>query len=119
VESKTEKKAIEQLVNSAHGRGMAVLGLEESLTALQMGAVHILYVQDGWHAPGVLCRNCGLFGIEKEICPGCGSKTTQVADMVDEVIETAIKTGSIIEHVHPDSGLEKHGRIGAVLRFKV
>jgi peptide chain release factor subunit 1 len=119
VEIEKEKKLIKELVNSAKSRGLAVIGLEEVLTALQMGAVHQLLVQEDWHTPGVICRNCGLFGIEKDTCPGCGSVPTHVADMVDEVIETAIRTGSIIEHVHPESGLEKHGNIGAILRFRV
>lgn len=119
VETETEKRLVKQLVNSALSRGMAVLGLEEVLTALQMGAVHMLLVQDGWHTPGVICRNCGLFGINIQKCPGCGGETSQVADMVDEVIETAIRTGSIIEHVHPEAGLAEHGYIGAILRFKV
>ena len=84
-----------------------------------MGAVHILVVQEDWHTPGVICRNCGLFGLNRDNCPGCGSEMTQVADMVDEVIEAAVRTGSIIEHVQPQAGLEEHGKIGAVLRFKV
>ncbi|TKJ37267.1 hypothetical protein CEE37_14255 [candidate division LCP-89 bacterium B3_LCP] len=119
VETIEEKKLVKQLVDSAHSRGLGVIGLDDTVHALQMGAVHILLVQDGWHTPGIICRNCGLYGIEKKKCPGCGSDTTQVADMVDEVIEAAIKTGSIIEHVHPDAGLAEHGKIGAILRFSV
>ena len=119
VEIRTEKKLVKQLIDSAHGRGMAVLGLEEVLTALQIGAVHMLLVEDNWHTPGVICRKCGHFGIGLKKCPSCGGQTSQVADMVDEVIETAIKTGSIIEHVSPEAGLAEHGHIGAILRFKV
>lgn len=119
VEKENEKRLVKQLIDSAHGRGMAVLGLEEVLTALQMGAVHILLVQEGWHTPGVICRNCGLFGVNLKKCPGCGGEIIQIADMVEEVLETAIHTGSIIEHVHPEAGLAEHGRIGAILRFRV
>lgn len=119
IEIKNERRLVEQLINSAHSRGMGVLGLEEVLTALQMGAVHMLLIQDNWHTPGEICRNCGHFGVDLKVCPGCGAKTTKVTDMVDEVIETAIKTSSIIEHVHPEAGLAEHGHIGAILRFKI
>jgi peptide subunit release factor 1 (eRF1) len=119
VEIENEKRLVGDLIETAHGGGMAVLGLEQVLSALQMGAVHMLFVQDGWHTPGVICRNCGHFSLDQESCPACGGKMTQVSDMVDEVIETAIKTGCLIEHVHPDAGLAKHGHIGAILRFRV
>lgn len=119
VETTSEKRLVEQLLNTAGSRGLAVLGLDDVLTALQMGAVHLLLVEEGWRRPGVLCRNCGFLGLTDDKCPSCGEEPAHVADMVEEVIESAIHTGSIIEHVNPQAGLAEHGHIGAILRFKV
>ncbi|MCX6641205.1 MAG: hypothetical protein NTW14_12140 [bacterium] len=119
VETKTEKLLVKKLVNTALGRGLAVLGMDNVLTALQVGAVHMLLVEDGWHTEGSICRNCGFFGVKLETCPGCKKEMSQLTDMVDEVIESSIKTGSIIEHVHSQAGLAEHGHIGAILRFHI
>jgi len=119
VETETEKRMVEQLLNSARSRGLAVLGLDDVLSALEMGAVHLLFVEEDWRRPGVLCRNCGFLGLTDNKCPGCGQEPIHVSDMVEEVIESAIRTGSIIEHVNSQAGLADHGHIGAILRFKV
>ncbi len=118
VEIETEKLLVRQLIDSAKSRGLALLGLDKVLSALRVGAVHMLFVEDGWHKPGVLCRNCGFLGLQGNNCPGCGSQIDQVHDVVDDVIESALKTGSIIEHVNPMAGLGDQGHIGAILRFK-
>jgi len=119
VEAESEQRLVKQLVDSAKARGLAVLGLSESLKALQMGAVHQLFVEDGWRKAGVLCRKCAFLGIYEESCPRCSSKTDRVSDVIDEAIESAIRTGSMIEHVNPAAGLAEHGHIGAILRFRI
>jgi peptide chain release factor subunit 1 len=120
VEIAEEKVLVKKMVNTALGRGLAVLGIDSVLTALQVGAVHMLVVEDGWHTQGSICRNCGFFGVALETCPGCKKEMTQATDMVDEVILSAIKTGSLIEHVNPqEAGLAEHGHIGAILRFHI
>ncbi|RJP76940.1 MAG: hypothetical protein C4524_09335 [Candidatus Zixiibacteriota bacterium] len=119
VESENERRMVRQLADTAMGRGLAVMGLHPVLEALHRGAVHILLVEEGWHQSGVICRQCGWVGIEGESCPDCRAATEAVGDMADDVIEAALRTGSMIEHVHPTSGLGDHGHIGAFLRFKV
>lgn len=119
VETETEKRLILQLVNTAKSRGLAILGLDPVMAALKSGAVHMLFVEDGWHTPGFLCRNCGFLSLSNVTCISCGEDLVPASDIVDDLIESALRTGSIIEHVHPAAGLQDQGHIGAILRFKL
>jgi peptide chain release factor subunit 1 len=119
VEDETERRLVWQLVDAANSKGLAVLGLNKVLKALRQGAVHMLYVEDGWRTSGVLCRECGYIDLKGELCPVCNRKTDPVGDVVDDAIEIALRTGSMIEHVNPTAGLADQGHIGAVLRFRV
>jgi peptide chain release factor subunit 1 len=119
VEIEAEKQAVVKLVNSAKGHGLAVLGLKSVLGALKLGAVHILFIEDGWQIQGYLCRKCGIISLDDQPCPDCGEKPDRVNDIVDDLIESALRTGSMIEHIHAEADLQTHGHIGAILRFKV
>jgi hypothetical protein len=46
-------------------------------------------------------------------------KTERVADVVDEAIEAAMKKNSEVRHITPPSKLDRYGKIGAFLRYKV
>ncbi|HEX7342950.1 MAG TPA: peptide chain release factor 1, partial [bacterium] len=54
-----------------------------------------------------------------EACPSCGQPLNRASDIVDEAIEAAIRTGSIIEHVDSASGMDENGHVGAILRFRI
>lgn len=119
VEAETEKRLVRQLVDTAGSRGLAVLGLDSVLKALIVGAVHMLFVEDGWQVPGMVCRKCNYLGLKGDLCPSCNDRLTATGDIVDDAIEVALKTGSMIEHVNPSSGIGEYGHIGAILRYRV
>jgi peptide chain release factor subunit 1 len=119
VEAETEKRLIRQLVDTAGSRGLAVLGLEPVLKALGIGAVHMLFVEEGWQVPGVVCRKCNYLALQGDLCPSCSGTVTATSDIVDDAIEVALKTGSMIEHVNPSTGIGEYGHIGAILRYRV
>jgi peptide subunit release factor 1 (eRF1) len=119
LEEDNDRKLVQQLVDAAKARSLATLGLPEVLSALKQGAVHQLVVETGWRKAGVICRQCNYLGLFGDACPTCGSVLDRSSDIVDDAIEAAIRTGSIVEHVDPDSGLADQGHIGAILRFKI
>ncbi|MFH1861529.1 MAG: hypothetical protein ABH878_01850 [bacterium] len=119
VETENEKKLVKNLINTTNNRGFAVLGLEQVLHALQRGAVHMLLVEEGWHTPGMRCLNCDTLNISAVNCPECGKDVVETSDIVDDAIELALRTGSMIEHVNSAAGLSDQGHIGAILRFKI
>ncbi len=118
-ERKEEVKLVDELLERAGSGGLGVVGLDDTIKALLNGQVHTLIVQEEWTVPGVVCRNCGWLGREGEACPVCGSKTDEVEDLVDEMVELAVYFGGRVEHVFADSKLKDHGHIGALLRFRV
>jgi len=86
---------------------------------LPQGAVHQLVVETGWHRAGLICRQCDFLTLHGEACPSCGQPLDRSGDIVDDAIEAAIRTGSIIEHVDSISGIAENEHIGAILRFRI
>jgi peptide chain release factor subunit 1 len=61
------------ITNTAKGQG-GVLDLEDTLKAVHEGRVSTLVIQDGYRAPGYICKGCGyLTGERLDVCPYCGS----------------------------------------------
>jgi peptide chain release factor subunit 1 len=119
METENDRQLVKQLVDMANAQGLAVLGLADVLRALQQGAVHQLVVETGWHKAGMICRPCDFLTLHGEACPSCGQPLNRASDIVDEAIEAAIRTGSIIEHVDSASGMDENGHVGAILRFRI
>jgi hypothetical protein len=46
-------------------------------------------------------------------------KTERVADVVDEGIEAAMNKNAEVQHITSPSKLDRYGKIGAFLRYKV
>ncbi len=112
-------RLVNELIEKAKGSGPGVLGLAKTLTALMQGAVHTLVVEEEWKATGRTCPECGSLMTEDPSCLYCGSRTQEVADVVEEAIAYAIDSGALIRHVHGDTPLNREGHIGALLRFRL
>lgn len=119
MEADNDRRLVKQLVDAANAQGLAVLGLADVLRALPQGAVHQLVVETGWHRAGLICRQCDFLTLHGEACPSCGQPLDRSRDIVDDAIEAAIRTGSIIEHVDSASGIAENGHVGAILRFRI
>jgi peptide chain release factor subunit 1 len=100
----------------AGGRG--TIGLKETLQALNEQKVHILVVEEGTHAPGAVCPNCGLLMVGRpESCSACGTTPEQVDDIVDRAIQRALELGTQVEVATEDEKLKPIEGIGAVLYY--
>ncbi|MBD3408118.1 MAG: hypothetical protein GF411_18500 [Candidatus Lokiarchaeota archaeon] len=97
--------------------GLGVYGLEETLAAAQQGKIDVLVIEKDYKLKGCVCEHCQLIksGPIKD-CPICGGPTSE-ADVIEEIIEFAERTGATIEFTKHDE-LHNLGHIGALLRFK-
>lgn len=118
VERKEEEKLVKRLLEEAGAGGLGVVGLEDTLKALQAGSGRMLLVSNGFSAKGSICKGCGHLSTAVEVCSLCGQSMVTVPDIVEEVIELTFQKGCKVEHVFSDSDLKAHGNIGALLRFK-
>lgn len=119
LKQKEDQKTIKRLLEEAGSGGMAVVGLNETLLPLWRGQVDTLLVQDGFSSPGAICAQCGYLSIVDEICPNCRASLREVADIVAEVVEIAIRQNYRLWRVGASKEFEKAGSIGAFLRFKI
>src|SRR2546428_23674 len=99
--------------------GRAVVGIEDTIEALNERRVGTLLVVDGLTAPGVFCRSCGWVGVQNlKRCPADGGALERRDDVVESAIELAIlQSAEVLVSRHYRDELERRGGIGAVLRF--
>jgi peptide chain release factor subunit 1 len=113
-----QAKLVDAVVTSAaKGRG-GVVGLDDTLSALHEGRVQTLLIREGLREPGHRCLSCGyIMATEMDVCPFCGGKITEIPDAVEMAVRQVMQSGGDVEVLHDDLELEKHGHIGALLRY--
>ena len=116
-EKRKSHEAVQQLKEEILKDGLAVYGLQETLTAVKNGQVELLIIEKGYKPRGWICENCQVVGEGvKASCPYCGKKTSEV-DILEEILEFAQRTDAEIEFTG-DEEISKLGHVGAILRFK-
>jgi len=119
-ERRSERELVRKAVDATEAGGQGVIGMDETLGAIQAGRVQILLVADGRRIPGTACRNGDhLSTTPFSVCPVCGGPGTAVPDLVAAAVERAYLTGARVETVQGEARelLLDRGGIGAVLRF--
>ncbi len=117
-ELKREEQVIDQLITqSAKGSG-AVIGLEDTLTAVNEGRVSTLVALQGYGQPAYRCNQCRyLFEEEHQPCPNCGGEVRAIPDAIDVAVGRTMRQGGDVEVVHANPQLELSGKVGAFLRY--
>lgn len=116
----SEREAlVREVIGEAQRNGRGVVGLRNVLLSLERGEVQTLLLSHDFAAPGVECRNCGhLDSRSTSQCDVCGQETTELENLLDALVTSAIRNGAVdIVHIS-DGGLERAGNIGALLRFR-
>jgi hypothetical protein len=120
--NRSEETVVNELITSAAKAGRAVIGLEDTLRAINHHRIWQLVYGDGFQAPGYECGRCSaLFSAPDDRCPFCGSHIQRIDDIVSRVAEQAIRKDARIEVVRSkkaQSALIKAGAIGAFLRAR-
>lgn len=121
IEREQESQVVEELEDAANNpEGRGVLGLAETLAALQEGRVWQLIYREDFAPRGSQCANCGaLFSAGREACIYCDGELRTVDDLVERAAEQVLDMSGKIEQVRGAAAarLEESGGIGALLRF--
>lgn len=113
---RAEFATVDHLLDLAHQGNRAVLGLADSIAAVNVRAVRELVVSGPYAKSGAVCDACGWLARNGASCPACGAETRETADIVAELIEATIRDGGNAVQLTVASQLDAHG-LGAELRF--
>jgi peptide subunit release factor 1 (eRF1) len=112
----TDEQAVNAVLTEAAKSRKAVAGLEETLDAVGRGAVHSLYLLNGFNKPGQVCGECQSFQSEGANCRLCG-KTTKAIELAEAVVNRVIASGGSVKRVGAHEGLARVGGLAALLRY--
>jgi len=115
----SDRKLVDQVITAARSKGgLGVIGLDDTLGALQEFRIHTLVLHEGFSAPGHRCSHCGYISAQALAkCPYCESEMFPVEDVVDTAVRRAIEAGMEVEIVRDSPELVEAGSIGATLRY--
>jgi len=118
VRAERDDKALERLAEAFGTNGRAASGLSDVLVAVHEQRVETLLVDQGYTTPGVVCPQCGWLGGKGfSECQADGTPVERRDDIVEVVIERAIRQSAEVHILRDRPELASHGRIAALLRF--
>jgi peptide subunit release factor 1 (eRF1) len=113
-----ESELVEETIAGWKRGSGAVVGLSDTLAALQEHRAGTLLVAAGYEALGYRCQSCRyLMLVERDECPLCGSAVEHVEDLVETMTHRALEQGVDVEIVRGSQELEEAGFVGALLRY--
>jgi peptide subunit release factor 1 (eRF1) len=117
-EREAEVETVERLVERA-GTGGAVLGLEETLNAVNDGRVDTLVMNSNLSGAVSMCGNCGRLTTSTSTCPSCGSEIEEVPDLRERLALDVLDQSGRIEIVEGPAAdlLDSHNVLGAYVRY--
>jgi len=119
LKAQEEADLVQRLTAELERDGLACSGVKETLHRLNLFEVQTLVVTHSFSKEGRACPSCKFLYLDDQQCPICQRKTEIILDVIDEAIETAIKRGCQVKHLTPPSKLDRFGKIGAFLKYKI
>lgn len=115
-----ETALVQEILQRALKRELAVTGWDETLTALSEGRVHQLVLIEGVAAVGYGCPE-GHFAVTERLerCPFCEEPMWQISDLAVWATRRALATDARVEFVRGEAAelLHPHGA-AAILRYQ-
>ena len=116
-EREEELATVQLLVNRAGHGGLAVLGQQETLAAVNTARVHQLVLERDFHRDGGRCLTCGVLTAETHLqCPMCGGTMTTV-ELGEAMVQAVLQADGFVELIAPDPRLAAYEGVGALLRY--
>jgi peptide subunit release factor 1 (eRF1) len=115
-----EREALERLEEGVARGSRASAGLDDTLFVLNERRVETLMFNNGFSAPGRWCPECGSVYSNNgdSDCPADGTRLQDRDNILESAVELAlIQSAEVLVMRHLPEELERHGSIGAVLRF--
>lgn len=116
-EIEKEKDLVEQVVTGAAKASGAVVGLEDTLAAVNEGRVQLLVVAEGFRKVGYREKESGNLAVRPPLEGGASEDYEKVFDVVDLAVNAVMRSGGEVEVIHRVENIEKAGSIGAILRY--
>jgi peptide subunit release factor 1 (eRF1) len=108
---------VDAVLTEAAKSRRAVAGMEETVEAVNRGAVRRLYVLRGVRGPASACPECGaLFPGMAEDCRLCG-KALQAVELGETLVRRVLAAGGTVETVEAHQRLAAVGGVAALLRY--
>jgi peptide chain release factor subunit 1 len=120
-ERSAELQKVSEVVTAAAKNEKAVVGLGHTLKAVNSDRVWELVYSNDFHAPGFECSKCAaLFSVNRASCQYCGGTLQRVDNIVERVLEHALRSGAKVDVVTGDASasLDTSGGIGAFLKTR-
>lgn len=112
-----EVPAVDDVLTEAAKSRQAVAGMEETIEAVNRGAVRRLYVLRGARGPAAACGGCGtLFPGAPTECRLCG-KALKPVELGEALVERVLSAGGTVDTVEMHQGLAAVGGVAALLRY--
>jgi peptide subunit release factor 1 (eRF1) len=112
-----ELTTVQLLLNRAGHGGLATVGMQETLAAVNTGRVHKLIMQRNLQDRGWRCQHCGHLGASVPLqCPVCGGEVETV-DLGEAMVSGVLQTDGFVELIEPDVRLAAYEGVGALLRY--
>lgn len=118
-ERSAEARIVDEVVGQSLRGGMAVLGPEDVVSALNQGRVHRLVLEEDFARAGWRCVNCDALGPSadgEEACPYCGGALTVVHQLGEALVARTLGEGGAVEVVAHTQKLHSYRSVGAFLR---
>ena len=117
LDASSDVPAVDAVLTEAAKSRQAVAGMEETVEAVNRGAVRRLYVLRGLRGPASACPGCGaLFPGVAEDCRLCG-KALQAVELGDTLVRRVLAAGGTVDTVDAHQRLAAVGGVAALLRY--
>jgi peptide chain release factor subunit 1 len=114
-----EAKIVDSMITAAMKGDRAVLGIADTLAAIQAGRVYRMVVARDYRTEGKECVSCRVLvadGLER--CSFCGGKLEIATDLINRASHRVIEQAGKVQMVSGEAAGKLAGTgIGAVLRF--
>ena len=118
-EHEDEARMVEAMITGAMKNDRAVIGLSDTLLAIQEQRVYCLVVAKDYHVEGKECESCHvLLEAGVEACLFCGGKALPVPDLINRASHRVLDQAGKVQMVAGAAADKMAGiGIGAILRF--
>lgn len=118
-EQEDESKLVESLVTAAMKGDRAVLGVRDTLNAIQQGRVYRIVVARDFRIGGQECSSCHvLTSDDSEKCAFCGGDLGDAPDLINRASRRVLEMGGKVQLISGEAAATfSDAGVGAVLRF--
>ena len=118
-EHQDESKTVDAMITAAMKGERGVLGLSDTLGAIQAGRVYRLIVARDFRAEGKECASCHVLTSDGlDSCSFCGGKLNAAPDLINRASHRVLDMGGKVQLVSGEAATKLSAAgIGALLRF--